>query len=447
MQLDLERTIVAVCSGIAPARRAIIRISGPQTRELLEKLLADGGRCSAHSRRPSSHTADPVEQVTPGIQAGPAAATAADETRGAAELLAATTACSQRLSLAIGWGNRRLPVQVYYWPTARSFTGEPSAELHLLGSLPLVEALVEHLLALGASPAERGEFTLRSFLAGKLDLTQAEAVLGVIEADTPQQLTQALQQLGGNLTNPIRELRSQLIELIAHLEAGLDFVEEDIEFISDVQLADSLRGIAQHLQTISLRLQTRGQRSRSPSVVLVGLPNAGKSSLFNALLGSERAIVSPSAGTTRDAIAESTSLGELTVQLIDTAGLEELQENSPRALAQDSLADRLRQADVVLLCVDLSSCPPSTWIEQQLTSLREVVPSVLVVGTKVDLLPAAQPPTGQWDAVVSPSLPASLESLKSLLRSSLAEAARQFHGTALHETAIRCRGSIDLARA
>ncbi len=399
--IDLKRTIVAVGSGLAPARRAIVRLSGSDTRDLLVKL-------TGHS-------------------------------------LQAPHASSFECQADLGWGERRLDLSILFWPDHRSYTGEPSAELHLLGAIPLVETLVERLIALGAAPAQRGEFTLRSFLAGKLDLPQAEAVLGVIEADSPQRLSEALQQLAGNLSQPVRKLRDQLVQLTAHLEAGLDFVEEDIEFISAEQLTADLQQIVGQLEAISQQLHSRSARSRTASLVLVGLPNSGKSSLFNALIGAQRAIVSPQAGTTRDAVAASLKLGELTVELVDTAGLEELQSSSPRALAQGVLEERLRRADLALLCIDLHQPPDPLWLQNQLARLQALVSEVLLVGTKADL-PHAEVLAEQCVAVASPFLPKSIDHLRVHLATAVRDARRNLHADALHSTAIRCRGSIEPAR-
>ncbi len=411
MQLDLQRTIVAVGSGVAPAPRAIVRISGQATRDILKRLTGQ----------------------------------AFDN----------TCVAAQQVTVALGWGARRLKATVLYWPDQRSYTGEPCAELHVLGSLPIVESLVEQLLALGAAPAERGEFTLRSFLAGKLDLTQAEAVLGVIEAESSHDLSAALKQLGGNLSQPVRTLRDQLLELTAHLEAGLDFVEEDIEFISEEQLARGLQQIANQLQRIADQLRARGARTRQASIVLVGLPNAGKSSLFNALVGKDRTIVSPLAGTTRDAVTASVTMGELTVELIDTAGVEELNEDSPRGIAQQVLVERLRGADVALWCIDLHQPPEVAWLTAEQLRLQALVPSVLRIGTKADLLQAASlPPDDSPDgtrlvknchAVVTIGNPSSVQALRKLVADRLIAARGQRHSDAMHATATRCRNSIELA--
>ncbi len=401
MNLDFNRTIVAVSSGVAASRRAIIRISGSETGRILETLTSNS--------------------------------------------LPYKYATSFRGNLSTGWNGRRLGAQIYFWPNRRSFTGEPCAELHFLGSLPIVESLVEHIASLGAHPAQRGEFTLRSFLAGKIDLTQAEAVLGVIEADSPMELSNALQQLGGNISKPVRRLRDQLLELTAHLEAGLDFVEEDIEFISAEHLQRELTAIAEQLQTISNQLLSRSTRSRSAQVVLVGLPNSGKSSLFNSLVQSERSIVSSVAGTTRDAVTALMELGQLVIELVDTAGIEELSEDSARGLAQGVLEARLQRADVALLCIDLHAPPSEEWLKSQLERLRSTMPHVLLVGTKADL-PHQSALTSLCDAIVNPAMADGLHRLTDRLTTTLRDSQHPLHSAAFQATTIRCRGSIDVAR-
>ncbi len=410
MKFDLQRTIVAVSSGVMAGRRAIVRLSGGLTPDILRQVMPN---CEDHS------------------------------------LLDTSVPRAAKVTCAFAFHGRDglcpLPAYVYYWPDSRSFTGEVCAEIHLLGSMPIVEAFVAHLCTFNAQPAERGEFTLRSFLAGKIDLVQAEAVLGVIEAEGPIQLQQALARLGGNLSKPVRAMRDQLIELIAHLEAGLDFVEEDIEFISAHELVFQLTGIVNRIKDLLDQLHTREARSRTAQVVLVGLPNSGKSSLFNRLTGMERTIVSPMAGTTRDLISQTIELSGVGVELVDTAGIEELADTSPRAKAQLALNQRLKTADIALFCIDTSQPLDENWRAAQVQSFVQAGVSVLTVGTKSELMMAANQGCSNFDALVSACEGTGIDELRNSLSSLLARRDAEFQTSALQHIAIRCQQSLAAA--
>ena len=426
--LDLEDTIVAIGSGASPAPRGIVRMSGPRTRDILQSLSF-----------PDSGLHDWLERVD--------------------------RASSRVGDVRIDDSGRRLPARIYYWPDGRSYTGEPSAELHTLGSLPLLELILGRMLASGARLAERGEFTLRSFLAGKIDLLQAEAVLGVIQAEHLDDLQLALAQLGGNLSRPVRRLRDQLLQLTAHLEAGLDFVEEDIEFIAEEELLGGIDAVRDSLLQIAAQLQQRGAGGRRLEVVLIGRPNAGKSSLFNALLEQSRVIVSAIAGTTRDAISAVAEWEGLVFQLTDTAGIEEIADDSPRALAQCLVSNRIQQAELLLLCIDTSQLPIGDDVTgrsaRTVESDRELTPfetqgkRILKIGTKVDVAPPsiglqlANPPAEiagiVLDAVVSMQAPERIALLRQQIVRALGEVQQTTMAEALQYTAMRCAAGIDQA--
>lgn len=231
------------------------------------------------------------------------------------------------------------------------------AELHLPGSPPLLELVLEELFRRGVRPARRGEFTLRSFLAGRMDLTQAEAVLGVIEASESDELKSALRQLAGGLSSRIDQVRSVLMNVLADLEAGLDFVEEDIEFVSARQLIASLSTCQNAVQQLYTDADTRMHSTGRLRVVLAGLPNAGKSTLFNALVGESRAIVASETGTTRDWLAAPVKTEGLEFDLIDTAGWEDDSETrrpdeqqAVSAAAQNQRTEQTSEADLILWC-------------------------------------------------------------------------------------------------
>lgn len=276
-----------------------------------------------------------------------------------------------------------IPATIYLWPTSRSYTRQPLAELYLPGSPPLLDLVIRTLCLNGARLARPGEFTLRAFLAGRLDLTQAEAVLGVIEARDAAELQTALTQLAGGLSGQLADLRNQLLDLLAHLEAGLDFVDEDIEFISREELRTQVASAAKAVQRIADQLQTRNEASATaPRVVLTGEPNAGKSSLLNALAGSHSALVSPVAGTTRDYLVKLVTIGDRQVQLVDTAGVEAVTADDLVAANAQALGSRQhQQADLQLLCID-STQPISPWSRGQLALTATT--SRMVVATKTD---------------------------------------------------------------
>jgi tRNA modification GTPase len=271
-----------------------------------------------------------------------------------------------------------LPADLYLWVGPHSYTGQDVAELHLLSSPPLVELLVAELLARGARAARPGELTMRGFLAGKLDLTRAEAVLGVIEASNRAELKHALSQLAGGVTRPLEELREDLLNLRADVEAGLDFSDEDLQFVGE---EDLLRRLGKALALVTLvgkQVDQRGLAERPYRIVLAGRPNAGKSSLFNAVTGG-KALVSAEAGTTRDYLVQRVELGGVPVELVDTAGLR-VAAGRIEAQAQQLGWAETEEANLVLLCVPGEETP--TAAEEDLLGRGQ--PAVLLIATKAD---------------------------------------------------------------
>lgn len=345
MHFDLTDTIAAIASAPGGAARGLVRISGPQAIAAAAGLLnAEAASTLQNARR--------AQRVTVELNLG--------------TLLGTVSA------------------QVSVWPDARSYTRQPSVEVHTWGSAPILNAVLQVVCRSGARLAGPGEFTLRAFLAGRMDLTQAEAVLGVIDATSRQELDVALSQLAGGLHAPLHELRQQLLDLLAHLEAGLDFVEEDIEFITAEELAAALTNIRAALERLLEQMQSRATPASEYRVVLQGLPNAGKSSLLNALAGEAAALVSATAGTTRDYVTRRITLGGLTCDLIDTAGIDEQMaaEETPDRLGQAKAHEVAAQAHVVLLCCDASQAR-TAW---ELDQIRQIDQRHVVVLTKTDLI-------------------------------------------------------------
>ncbi|GGD14805.1 tRNA uridine-5-carboxymethylaminomethyl(34) synthesis GTPase MnmE [Aquisalinus flavus] len=294
-------TIFALSSGAGRAGVAVFRLSGPRAREVAETLSgrAIPTRQVVYARLRDSHEGREIDSGLVFAFDGPA-----------------------------------------------SFTGEDMAELQVHGSLAVIDDLSDVLMAIGARPAEPGEFTRRAFANGKLDLAQAEALADLIDAETTLQKKQALGQLGGRLSGLAESWRGQLIAALAPLEAAIDFPDEDdIPDQIEARSAPVIAALIETLETFA-REAEQGRRLRhGVSIVLLGPPNAGKSSLLNWLAGSEAAIVSDTPGTTRDAIEVRLDLGGVPVSVVDTAGLRELtddqieQEGIRRARARAASAD------------------------------------------------------------------------------------------------------------
>jgi tRNA modification GTPase len=240
-----------------------------------------------------------------------------------------------------------------FFAAPRSYTGEDIVEIAAHGAPVVLEAIVQQAITQGARLANPGEFTERAFLSGRIDLTQAEAVRDLIDAQTLHQARVAAQQMEGALAHRIQPVKQALIELIAALEAGIDFAEDDIDMMPGAVIAEKLTAVTEPLTQLAASF-AYGRIVRDGLVLaIVGLPNAGKSSLFNRLIERERAIVTATPGTTRDLVSERVSLGGIPVELTDTAGLRESSDEAETlgiAKSHEAMAD----ADIVLLVLDAS---------------------------------------------------------------------------------------------
>ena len=238
-----------------------------------------------------------------------------------------------------------------YTRAPRTYTGEDTVEFHCHGSPAVLAAGLDALFAAGALPAKRGEFTKRAFLNGQLDLTQAEAVIDLIEAETAEAAANAAGQVGGRLVKTLKPIYEDLTNLCSHFHAVLDYPDEDIEDFGLDKYHNSLRADAKALYSL---LQTYGQGrilKQGVSAAIVGKPNVGKSSLLNALAGYERVIVTEVAGTTRDTVEETVMLGNTRLRLIDTAGIRQT-DDQIEAMGVERSKKAVENADLVLFVCD-----------------------------------------------------------------------------------------------
>jgi tRNA modification GTPase len=291
----------------------------------------------------------------------------------------------------------------------RSYTGEDTVEIHCHGGSLVTKRVLETVLKAGARAAQPGEFTFKGFINGKLDLAQAEAVQALIGAKNDLAARMAGQQLQGKLSKYIASFQHQLTDIAAILEAWVDFPEEDLEFATIEEVIAALQSIQQQMQAFAETFEDGKMVSHGITLCLAGPPNVGKSSLMNALLGKERAIVTDIPGTTRDLIEEELKLGPLHFRLIDTAGIRETDEKIEQEGIRRS-RQAMQQADLILLVLDASReiCHEAEYL---LSSAPKN--TTLVIWNKIDLPEAQSPPAHLSHAVqVSAQTGQGLDSLR-----------------------------------
>jgi tRNA modification GTPase len=307
---QFEDTIVAISTPPGRGGIGIVRLSGPAARAIAEPLLK------------LRHLLAPAQARF-------------------AEILDST---GETLDEAV----------VTWFQSPHSYTSEDVVEIAAHGSPVLLDHLLRQCLAAGARLAEPGEFTQRAFLSGRLDLTQAEAVHDLIESTTLHQARIAAQQLGGSLSRQITPIKQQLIVLIASLEAGIDFAEDDIDLLPQSQITAQIAAIEDPLAALEQTFAYGRIVRDGFTLAIVGRPNAGKSSLFNRLIQRDRAIVTATPGTTRDLVTERISLEGIPVELTDTAGLRHAIDEA-ESIGIAKTREIIAEADVVLLVLDATA--------------------------------------------------------------------------------------------
>jgi len=314
-------TIAAISSSVAPAARIIVRVSGPGAIEFAQKF--------SHSDLPSAGGVFHIE---------------------------------------LSFADLSVPAWLYLFRAPHSYTGEDLVEFHIPGNTVLGKMLLDHLLRAGSRHADPGEFTARAYFNGRIDLTEAEGVAATIHAGNEQEMAAARQLMAGELSKRLAPILDLVAETLALVEVGIDFTDEDVSFLTPGQISQRIAqadGSLEKLLQESVRFETL---AHEPRIVLVGRPNAGKSTLLNALAGRERAVVSPIAGTTRDALSAEVPLRRGMARLIDVAGIDEQpgstesqvsseQRRIEHLMCQHALRE-MEQADHVILVRDVTHKRP-----------------------------------------------------------------------------------------
>ena len=353
--MNLDDTIVAIATPVGRGGIGVVRLAGPQARTIAEPML----------------------RLKQGLEAGRAAF---------GELVDA-----QFLKID--------EVVVTYFAKPHSYTTDDIVEISAHGSPVVLRHVLDLCLSGGARLAEPGEFTMRAFLNGRLDLTQAEAVRDLIDSQTLFQAKTAAQQLEGSLSKCLRPIKARLVDLIARLEAGIDFAEDDVSLVPDATILGHIAEVRKPLEELAVTFAYGKIVHEGLTLAIVGRPNVGKSSLFNRLVERERAIVTAQPGTTRDLVSETVAIGGIPVQLVDTAGIRRALDEAESIGIRKSM-EALADADLVLVVLDATQ----TGSDEDRELMAQVKDrAMIVVENKCDLGSPPLPAPGSARQVVRTS--------------------------------------------
>jgi tRNA modification GTPase len=382
--VNLDDTIVAIATPPGRGGIGVVRIAGAKAKEIVLPMLRlthglEPGRAVFGELVDPCGAGAPAREkpeITMTLARSPAA-------RNSTEDLSRSSRGETRAGApAPHESARRIDeVVVTYFAKPHSYTTDDIIEISAHGSPVVQRHFVELCVAAGARLAEPGEFTMRAFLNGRIDLTQAEAVRDLIDSRTLYQAKVAAQQLEGALSRRLQPVKQKLVELIALLEAGIDFAEDDVSVPQDAMILERIAAVRTPLEELSASFAYGKIVHEGLTLAIVGRPNVGKSSLFNRLVERERAIVTATPGTTRDLVSETVAIEGIPVKLVDTAGIREALDEAESIGIRKSM-EALADADVVLIVVDASSA--KTTEDEKLMKQVEGRPTI-VVANKCDL--------------------------------------------------------------
>jgi tRNA modification GTPase len=398
LPVNLDDTIVAIATPPGRGGIGVVRISGPEARAIAAPML----RLKHHLEPGRAAVGELVEPCGRGRPAR--------EEVGSEAFSTETTSRASRprpRGQSQGQNQRIDDVVVTYFAKPHSYTTDDIIEISAHGSPVVLRHVVDLALACGARLAEPGEFTMRAFLNGRIDLTQAEAVRDLIESRTLYQAKVAAQQLEGALSRRLQPIKQKLVELIALLEAGIDFAEDDVSILPAEQILQHIADVRAPLEELSGSFAYGKLVHEGLTLAIVGRPNVGKSSLFNRLVESERAIVTATPGTTRDLVTETVALGGIPVKLVDTAGIRRALDEA-ESIGIGKSMEALADADLVLVVLDSSR--PVEEEDYRLIELLGQRPGILVTN-KADitssqfLVPSSQLRRVRVSALTSEGIP------------------------------------------